>query len=216
MQRVYLKTDKWFLLRLPSEIVINILSRLPVRTILSCKCVCKQLLNLLSTPDYAASHLPLSTPGLVNWYEHKLMPNIWAWRWIRASTPQSSLQSRDGSDSNLWINGLVNGLICLQDLPSKLYDALYVHMQSDHTRVYCSSWDWRHSWISWPLLSMDLDKARLVANTRWLGMSIGIRTITKQGHVRVFKTMSVWLHSRNKVVEKHWTRPNVWTLTPFL
>ncbi|XP_073138056.1 F-box protein CPR1-like [Henckelia pumila] len=53
------------LLNLPSEIIINILSRIRIKTILSCKCVCKQLLHLLSTPHFAESHLPFSTPGLL-------------------------------------------------------------------------------------------------------------------------------------------------------
>ncbi|KAL0326281.1 UNVERIFIED_CONTAM: putative F-box protein [Sesamum radiatum] len=54
-----------FFTYLPSELIINILSRLPLRTIISCKCVCKSWLNLLDTPEFAKSHLSISVPGLI-------------------------------------------------------------------------------------------------------------------------------------------------------
>lgn len=50
---------------LPSEILINIMSRLPVRTAARCRCVCRPWLDLLTTPNFAASHLARSAPGLV-------------------------------------------------------------------------------------------------------------------------------------------------------
>ncbi|KAI3464426.1 hypothetical protein Pfo_021089 [Paulownia fortunei] len=59
------KMNQEFLKNLPSEIVIDILSRLPVRTITSCKCVCKSWLGLLETREFAKSHLSKSVPGLV-------------------------------------------------------------------------------------------------------------------------------------------------------
>ncbi|KAL2231922.1 F-box protein At3g07870-like [Sesamum indicum] len=56
---------------LPAELIINILSRLPIRTIISCKCVCKSWLNLLDTPEFARSHLSRSVPGLILWQRHR-------------------------------------------------------------------------------------------------------------------------------------------------
>lgn len=56
--------DQEFFTYLPSEIIINILSRLPVRTIISCKCICKSWFNLVETEEFAKSHLSNSTPGL--------------------------------------------------------------------------------------------------------------------------------------------------------
>ncbi|KAL7156004.1 hypothetical protein ABFS83_03G113600 [Erythranthe nasuta] len=50
---------------LPPEITINILSRLPVRTVITCKLVCKSWLELLETHEFAKSHLSKSVPGLV-------------------------------------------------------------------------------------------------------------------------------------------------------
>ncbi|KAH6803091.1 hypothetical protein C2S51_034537 [Perilla frutescens var. frutescens] len=59
------KRKQEFFTNLPAEIIIDILSRLPVRAIMSCKCVCKPLLNLLKTDEFAKSHLSKSVPGLV-------------------------------------------------------------------------------------------------------------------------------------------------------
>ncbi|KAL8481688.1 hypothetical protein ACS0TY_027996 [Phlomoides rotata] len=51
--------------KLPSEITIDILSRLPVRTVASCKCVCKPWLHLLETSEFVKSHLSKSVPALI-------------------------------------------------------------------------------------------------------------------------------------------------------
>ncbi|XP_057786309.1 F-box protein At4g22390-like isoform X2 [Salvia miltiorrhiza] len=59
---------------LPSEIILNILSRLPARTTMICKCVCKPWLDLLVTPEFVKSHLSKSVPGLVV-FEWKTDPN---------------------------------------------------------------------------------------------------------------------------------------------
>ncbi|KAL8482272.1 hypothetical protein ACS0TY_028434 [Phlomoides rotata] len=56
--------DKEFFTNLPSEIIIDILSRLPVLTIVRCKCVCKLWLDLLETHEFIESHLSKSVPGL--------------------------------------------------------------------------------------------------------------------------------------------------------
>ncbi|XP_042067870.1 F-box protein At5g62510-like [Salvia splendens] len=49
---------------LPSEIVVNILSRLPIQDAMACKCVCKPWLVLLATPEFVNSHLSISVPGI--------------------------------------------------------------------------------------------------------------------------------------------------------
>ncbi|KAL8530556.1 hypothetical protein ACS0TY_007551 [Phlomoides rotata] len=48
----------------PSEIMIDILSRVPVQTILSCKCVCKWLHDLVETHEFAQFHLSKSILGI--------------------------------------------------------------------------------------------------------------------------------------------------------
>ncbi|KAL8459623.1 hypothetical protein ACS0TY_036930 [Phlomoides rotata] len=55
---------KKFFSYLPSEIITEILSRVPAQTTLSCKCVCKTWRDLVSTQDFAKLHLSKSIPGL--------------------------------------------------------------------------------------------------------------------------------------------------------
>ncbi|KAL8481960.1 hypothetical protein ACS0TY_028196 [Phlomoides rotata] len=50
---------------LPPEIIIDVLSRLPVRTIKHCKCVRKSWLALIETHEFVKSHLSKSVPGLI-------------------------------------------------------------------------------------------------------------------------------------------------------
>ncbi|XP_042068097.1 F-box protein CPR1-like [Salvia splendens] len=58
------KMDQDFFEYLPSEIVVNILSRLPTRAATVCKCVCKPWLGLLATPEFVNSHISRSVPGI--------------------------------------------------------------------------------------------------------------------------------------------------------
>ncbi|XP_057793494.1 F-box protein At3g07870-like [Salvia miltiorrhiza] len=58
------KMKRDFFTNLPSEITINILSRLPLGGIAMSKCVCKPWLHLLATDDFIKSHLAKSTPAL--------------------------------------------------------------------------------------------------------------------------------------------------------
>lgn len=46
---------------IPAEIVSNILSRLPARSVLSCQCVCKTFDALIKTPDFIATHVNRTT-----------------------------------------------------------------------------------------------------------------------------------------------------------
>lgn len=128
-----------FLINLPSEIIINILLKLPIRTILSCRCVCKQLFDLLSTPEFAESHLSLSTPGLLIGQlgrnhddtcqmfefvdEFELQHHNLHYNEVMKFDPRASIGFSDGK---LLISGSVNGILCLSGEESKLYDALYL------------------------------------------------------------------------------------------
>ncbi|XP_073145979.1 F-box protein At5g18160-like isoform X2 [Henckelia pumila] len=129
-----------FLINLPSEITISILSRLPIRTIISCKCVCKQFLNLLSAPEFVTSHLSLSNPGLVirqygvkddmcqiiefedefDLQHHNLRDNG-----VMKFDPSLLFGF---TDFELGIIGSVNGIICLhgKEKETKKHDALYL------------------------------------------------------------------------------------------
>ncbi|CAI9764068.1 unnamed protein product [Fraxinus pennsylvanica] len=60
--------DKKFLMNLPSEIIVEIFSRLPAVTVMNCKIVCKKSRCLLSTPEFAKLHLSRSTLCLVSFH----------------------------------------------------------------------------------------------------------------------------------------------------
>ncbi|XP_057785104.1 F-box protein CPR1-like [Salvia miltiorrhiza] len=55
---------KGFFTNLPLEITIDILSRLPPRAVISCRCVCKSWLELLDSHEFVKSHLSKSAPGM--------------------------------------------------------------------------------------------------------------------------------------------------------
>ncbi|KAL5058599.1 hypothetical protein RYX36_030203 [Vicia faba] len=48
------------IVQLPRELIMEILLRLPVKTVLLCKCVCKSWLSVISDPDFATSHFQLA------------------------------------------------------------------------------------------------------------------------------------------------------------
>ncbi|XP_047939466.1 F-box protein At1g47340-like [Salvia hispanica] len=109
---------------LPSEIVADILLRLPLENVAACKCVCKPWLNAAETDDFVESHFSKSAPAapvLVvsmpgthsNWFsvfkledEHKRDPII------KFDFPQAST-----------IQGSANGLLLLEN---PFIDHLYV------------------------------------------------------------------------------------------
>ncbi|KAH6796412.1 hypothetical protein C2S51_037398 [Perilla frutescens var. frutescens] len=58
------KMKQDLLASLPPEVTIDIFSKLPIRSIIRCKCVCKSWLELLKTREFVNSHLSKSVPGL--------------------------------------------------------------------------------------------------------------------------------------------------------
>ncbi|XP_022878786.1 F-box protein CPR30-like [Olea europaea var. sylvestris] len=130
-------SDEGFLMNLPFHIILDILSRLPAQSILTCKLVCKKWLCLISTPEFANLHLFRSTPGLVvfihesggaefcrlfefndNALDHHDLhydPEI-----------KFELSASLGISSGATVQvGSINGLVCLRNFYRK-YDALYV------------------------------------------------------------------------------------------
>ncbi|XP_073288291.1 F-box protein At3g07870-like [Primulina huaijiensis] len=121
---------------LPSEITLCILSRLPIRAIVSCKRVCKRWLEILSAPEFAKCHLSLSNPGLVIYqfeedeylckifefedvlelHNHDLHYNL-----VKKFDPRSFTTS---PDSRIFIGGSVNGFLFLCDLSTQ--HSLYI------------------------------------------------------------------------------------------
>ncbi|KAL8485731.1 hypothetical protein ACS0TY_027860 [Phlomoides rotata] len=50
---------------LPSDVIVEILSRVPVQSVMICKCVCKSWLHLVRSPGFVKSHLSKSVRGLM-------------------------------------------------------------------------------------------------------------------------------------------------------
>ncbi|KAG5052336.1 hypothetical protein AAZX31_02G177200 [Glycine max] len=114
------------------ELISNILHRVPVRSLLQFKCVCKSWNSLISDPLFAKDHLCASTadpnmthqrllsftvcdPKIVSFPMHLLLQN--------PPTPAKPLCSSSLNDSYL-ILGSCNGLLCLYHIP-RCYVALW-------------------------------------------------------------------------------------------
>ncbi|KAF7149153.1 hypothetical protein RHSIM_Rhsim03G0245800 [Rhododendron simsii] len=57
----------WYL---PEELLSEILSRLPVKSLTQCKCVCKRWCALVENPCFIAAHLNNSTTRMVSWNDN--------------------------------------------------------------------------------------------------------------------------------------------------
>lgn len=117
-----------FFTNLPSEILINILSRLPIRTIISCKCVCKSWLELLETDEFVTFHLSKAAPGLVvlgcNVYE--LEDAVDLERHELHYNPVAEFDHTAFMSHHSSLRNSANGLILLSDESSTKPDSLYV------------------------------------------------------------------------------------------
>ncbi|GFP81336.1 F-box protein cpr30 [Phtheirospermum japonicum] len=113
---------------LPPEIIITILSRLPIRTVVACKLVCKPWLELLETREFANSHLSKSVPGLAVYHysdlfrifeikdepdleHHELHYNL--------VTEFKRTSFINPSHCSIGIEGSANGLLFLREINSR-------------------------------------------------------------------------------------------------
>ncbi|KAL8466493.1 hypothetical protein ACS0TY_035541 [Phlomoides rotata] len=108
------------LANLPSDIVIYILSTLPICTIIRCKRVCKSWLALLETPEFVSSHILNSIPGLAVYAGKPKLYDFFKFEDGRDLeqhelhydfVTQISLPYKYG-----WICGSVDGLLFLRDV----------------------------------------------------------------------------------------------------
>ncbi|KAJ9536581.1 hypothetical protein OSB04_un000230 [Centaurea solstitialis] len=110
---------------LPAEMTINILSRLPLKTIFHCKLVCKKWRNLVSDSSFVNLHLSRSPTGLLIHQIVKKNPGVFKWVDIEDKVDDHrldyySLMSFDINMVPFLRNylidkmGSVNGLICLR------------------------------------------------------------------------------------------------------
>ncbi|WMV15600.1 hypothetical protein MTR67_008985 [Solanum verrucosum] len=107
----------------PREIISNILSRLPVKTLLRFRCVSKQWRNLISKPDFIASHFRHSSSSqfsgssiLIGSRHHESNHHV-----VSLYNPPESVVQVDSPFPcffpNMYIVGPCNGFICLFNPP---------------------------------------------------------------------------------------------------
>ncbi|CAN4082035.1 unnamed protein product [Withania somnifera] len=107
----------------PKEIISNILSRLPVKTLLRFRCVCKQWKKLISNPNFIATHfrhsstLQRSGSSLLIGSRHPKSNN----HVLSLYNPPESVVELDNPFPcffpNMYILGPCNGIVCLFNPP---------------------------------------------------------------------------------------------------
>ncbi|CAA3033251.1 F-box At3g07870-like, partial [Olea europaea subsp. europaea] len=154
---------------LPSDIILNIFSRLPAPTILNCKLVRKKWLSLISTPEFVNLHLSRSSQGLVVFQQESM----------RAQEDCRILEFEDDLDHNdlhyvpvikfelselLGIGrgatvqvGSINGLVCLRTFCHE-YDALYVCYPITREYIAMPVLDWLVEFPSQVLYGFGLSR----------------------------------------------------------
>lgn len=129
------KTYHDFLMSLPSHIILEILSRLPAKSIIQCKCVSKQWLDLIAEPYFASLQFTRSKPGVAI---HQTEPSKNLLRLVdfedagdqRSLVHDPTVEIDLGSlskfpDSTIVVDGSVNGMLLLRDANHK-HETLYV------------------------------------------------------------------------------------------
>ncbi|XP_076934138.1 F-box protein At3g07870-like [Bidens hawaiensis] len=110
---------------LPECVMFDIVSKLPVKTIMYCKCVCKKWRELLSNPDFVQLHLSRSPEALLI-DKYSSWPGSYEWVEMDHLDPVKSINlnfcPREYTFGILQV-GSVNGLICSC---SQGYDDIYV------------------------------------------------------------------------------------------
>ncbi|KAL8499461.1 hypothetical protein ACS0TY_022430 [Phlomoides rotata] len=125
---------------LPSEIKMTILSKLPVRTIIICKCVCKSWLHLIETQAFVKLHLSTSVPGLVTLRHLSRLFEIFEvedGRDVEHHDHHYNLVTKFNFPCILWMCGSVDGLLWLHDRDVKV-DTIYIcnPITRDYIRIH--------------------------------------------------------------------------------
>ncbi|XP_004496418.1 F-box/kelch-repeat protein At3g23880-like [Cicer arietinum] len=108
---------------LPDEIISEILVRVPVRSLLQFRCVCKSWKTLISDPHFAKNQLQLSTeyPQLFSHYFSRVQWKIISYD-VESLLENQSIRSNPIEPytftmmQNYQVIGSCNGLLCLYDL----------------------------------------------------------------------------------------------------
>lgn len=119
---------------LPAEIMADILSRLAVKTIVHCRCVCKKWRILLSESYFVNLHLSRSPKGVIS-HESRRAINVFKLGELDNKSNYHDMINHDPLERlNLglcWLEGSVNGLICL-----KIYYDYTLYICNPITREY--------------------------------------------------------------------------------
>ncbi|WOG99408.1 hypothetical protein DCAR_0518756 [Daucus carota subsp. sativus] len=110
-------------MNLPSEILAEIFSRVPIKTILHCRRVCKRWCNILAERYFVNLHLSRSPAGLII-HQGPSQPNVDVLKMVELNDkadhhdihhdPLMKFMLTLGlEDSVMWLSGSINGLICL-------------------------------------------------------------------------------------------------------
>lgn len=117
-----------FLMNLPSHIIFEILSRLPAKSIVQCKSVCKQWLDQISDPYFARLHFTRSKPGVAIHQSEPLknLLRVVDFEDFHDPTAEIDLKALSpAADASIVVDGSVKGLLLLRDANYK-HEALYV------------------------------------------------------------------------------------------
>ncbi|PWA55691.1 F-box domain-containing protein [Artemisia annua] len=123
---------------LPGNIMADVLSRLPVKTIIHCKCVCKNWRELVSDSYFVNLHISRLPAGVMI-HENchfEVKPGIMKWLEIKGEVDDTRLHhdfvtlfdlslAPAFQNSNICQMGSVNGLICLWKYASN-HDNIYI------------------------------------------------------------------------------------------
>ncbi|XP_021750758.1 F-box protein CPR30-like [Chenopodium quinoa] len=124
---------------LPTEIITEILSRLPVKSLLRFKCVCKSWNSLIKSPNFIKLHL---NQTLISNSDHHVL------RWSECSSLHSaeidlnlhhnhlyfSELNHPLETQKLYLFGSCNGVVCISD-PSKNDVFLYNPLTNSHRKL---------------------------------------------------------------------------------
>ncbi|KAJ8747797.1 hypothetical protein K2173_006950 [Erythroxylum novogranatense] len=110
---------------LPPEVVVDILMRVPVKSLLCCKCVCKSWNSIISSPEFITNHLKQTTarsrrnPFLFLKYISKPFTEKSCWIY-RDNDEEFSVHSQMEHPCKIrsWNNGFIgscDGVICLSN-----------------------------------------------------------------------------------------------------
>lgn len=130
-----MRNNGFLMKNLPSHIMLEILARLPAKTIIQCKCVCKSWLEMINEPHFVALHFSLSKPGLIV-HQSEMFKNFFRLvhledSYDRHDLPHNTMLRFNLSklstfpDASIVVDGSVDGFLLLRDINYK-HETMYI------------------------------------------------------------------------------------------